>query len=193
MTRSVIFEKFVQYIHQIGAADVEHSGVGYLGHAVGVYRDLKTWDCSEDVCNAGLFHSIYGTELFQGFTLPLEKRDEVKLLIGKYAEWLAYLNCAIVYSSFDSIVARGSPPYVMEDRFTGDLIEIKPDDFSDLCTIHLCDRLEQFPRSPDLGFRPKVFQYLAKRLGGVARREYMRVIERQDDNVTIPKGTTDTS
>ena len=41
-----------------------------------------------------MFHSIYGTEKFQGFTLPLERRAEVRALIGDRAERLAYLNCA---------------------------------------------------------------------------------------------------
>ena len=39
-----------------------------------------------------MFHSIYGTERFQGFTLPLERRGEISALIGERAERLAYLN-----------------------------------------------------------------------------------------------------
>lgn len=67
----------------------------------------------------------------------------------------------------------------MMDRFAGKLITVFPDDFEDLCTIHLCDRLEQFPRSRDMGFRPEVFRHLAKRLGGVAYRKYIQVIEKK--------------
>ena len=37
-----------------------------------------TQGCPEDVCRAGMFHSIYGTEKFQGFTLPLGRRDDVR-------------------------------------------------------------------------------------------------------------------
>lgn len=186
MSNPVAFGELTRYMHQIGAVDIEHSGGGYLGHAASVYRDLKVWGCSEDVCRAGLFHSIYGTELFQSFTLSLEKRGEVQSLIGERAEWLAYLNCAIVYASFDSIVANDNPPYVMQDRFTGGSVAISPDDFEDLCTIHLCDRLEQFPRSRDFDFRPEVFDHLAKRLGGIAHREYRRVMTVQDDD-TVAK------
>lgn len=180
MGTSAGFEDLIQYIRQIGAADVEHSDGSYIGHAAGVYRDLKAWECSDEICDAGLFHSIYGTEIFQGFTLPLEKREEVRALIGERTERLAYLNCAILYASFDATVARGERPYTMVDRFTGDQVEIGEDDFEDLCTIHLCDRLEQFPRSRDTDFRPEVFRQLAELLGGVALESYNRVIGQRE-------------
>ena len=61
----------------------------------------------------------------------------------------------------------------------GEQVEIAADDFEDLCTIHLCERLEQFPRSRD-HFRPEVFRRLAKRLGGVALEAYDRVIGEQE-------------
>ena len=176
MTGPASFDDLIQYIRRIGAADVDHSDGSYLGHAAGVYRDLKAWSCSEEVCNAGLFHSIYGTEIFQSFVLPLEKRGEVRDLIGERAERLAYLNCAIVYVSFDATVARDERPYTMIDRFTESEVEVEPGDFEDLCTIHLCDRLEQYPRSRDMDFRPDVFEYLARRLGGVAAEAYRRVM-----------------
>ena len=175
------FDDLIQYMRQIGATGIEHSDGSYLGHAAGVYRDLKAWGCSDELSNAGLFHSIYGTEIFQRFTLPLEKRDEVRALIGDRAERLVYLNCAIVYASFDATVARDQRPYTMTDRFCGDQVEIAEDDFADLCTIHLCDRLEQFPRSRDVDFRPQVFRHLAERLGGVAAEAYKRVIETAAD------------
>ena len=73
---------------------------------VAVYRLLESQGCPEDVCRAGMFHSIYGTEKFQGFTLPLGRRDEVRALIGDRAERLAYLNCAMDRASFDRALDR---------------------------------------------------------------------------------------
>ena len=43
---------------------------------------LRAWGADEYLCNAGLFHSIYGTEGFQGFKLPLAHRGEIAELIG---------------------------------------------------------------------------------------------------------------
>jgi|AntAceMinimDraft_12_1070368.scaffolds.fasta_scaffold373654_1 hypothetical protein len=34
-------------------------------HLAGVRRVLHAWGAGDDVCDAGLFHSIYGTEGFQ--------------------------------------------------------------------------------------------------------------------------------
>jgi len=169
------FDDLIQYVRNLGAAEVEHSDVTYLGHLAGVYRDLKAWSCSEDVCRGGMFHSIYGTEIFRRFALPLDKRDEVRELIGERAEWLAYLNSAIDYASFDEMLSQSSGPRRMLDRFTGQHIELSADDLEDLALIHLCDRLEQAPRSKDWEFRPTTFSMLAKRLGGVAAESYERV------------------
>eukprot|EP01050_Picozoa_sp_SAG11_P032816 SAG11_NODE_10846_length_802_cov_0.951636_2_plen_103_part_01 len=43
---------------------------------------------SAEVGRAGLFHSVYGTEGFGGFTLPTSRRAEVAAAIGKHAERL---------------------------------------------------------------------------------------------------------
>ena len=45
------------------------------------------------MCDAGLFHSIYGTEGFQGFTLPFDRRDDIRALIGDRAERLVWVFC----------------------------------------------------------------------------------------------------
>ena len=42
-----------------------HAGVKFLEHLQGVQRVLESWGEPNAVSLAGLFHSIYGTELFQ--------------------------------------------------------------------------------------------------------------------------------
>lgn len=42
------------------------AGCTFLEHLSGVADVLATWGEPESVSLAGLFHSIYGTELFQG-------------------------------------------------------------------------------------------------------------------------------
>ncbi len=169
------FNDLIDYLQELDTANVEHTHGTYLGHNVGVYRDLKAWGCSEELCRAGMFHSIYGTEIFQDFSLPLDRRGEVRELIGERAEHLAYLNSAIDYASFDRTIERGTAPYTMIDRFTGKEIEIPAKDFEDLCRIHLCDRLEQVLRSKDWDFRPQTFRRLAEQLGGIASESYDRL------------------
>jgi len=168
-------KKFTDFFISVGAEQVPHTEKSYLAHAIGVYNDLKSWGCEEDVCVAGLFHSIYGTERFQGFTLPLNRRDDVRALIGQRGESLAYWNCAMARESFDDAVAKGEPPYSFLDRITQARVEVSRLDFDDLCRIHLCDWLEQAPRATDPGYRREAYRRIALRLGGVATKSFERV------------------
>lgn len=56
---------------------------------IGVYRLIEAQGCTEELCRAGMFHSIYGKERFRGFTLAPERRPEARALIGERAEQLA--------------------------------------------------------------------------------------------------------
>ena len=166
----------------LGPDKVAHSGEHFLAHLIAVYRDLESWGCEEAVCLGGMFHSIYGTEQFQRFSLPLERRGEVRELIGERAERLAYLNSAMDRASFDTIlevsfdtIPENSRPFCMVDRFTGEAVTLTPREFEDLCTIHLCDWLEQLPRSKTWDYRRDAYRRLAEHLCGVARESYERV------------------
>ncbi len=168
-------KRLTDYLKQIGIGGVSHTQSTYLAHLVNVYRDLQRWGCGEDVCLGGMFHSIYGTELFQGFKLPLDRRNEVRELIGERAEWLGYLNCLMDRSSFDREVFQTTGPYQIRNRETGEEHELSADDFDDLCRIHLCDWLEQVPRCKEWDYRRAAYDQLAERLGGIAKQEYERV------------------
>ena len=47
------------------------AGVKFLEHLQGVQLVLESWSEPASVSLAGLFHSIYGTELFQVMNLPV--------------------------------------------------------------------------------------------------------------------------
>jgi hypothetical protein len=53
---------------EVGADQVSHTEKSYVAHAIGVYTDLKEWGFDEEFARIRLFHSIYGTQLFQGCT-----------------------------------------------------------------------------------------------------------------------------
>src|SRR5437879_4718059 len=95
------FKQLTDFLVGMGIEKVSHTKKTYLAHLIGVYRVMKDCGCEEDVCRAGMFHSIYGTEQFQGFKLPLERRPELRDLIGERAEQLGYLNCAMDRATFD--------------------------------------------------------------------------------------------
>jgi Domain of unknown function (DUF6817) len=170
------FKQLTDFFIALGADQIPHTETVYLAHAIGVHNDLRSWGCDEDVCRAGLFHSIYGTEGFQRFALPLARRGEVREHIGERAERLAYLNCAIDRASFDAAVERAAPPYRLRDRLAGEDVELTEQDFNDLCTIHLCDWIEQVPRSKRWDYRTDGYGRLADRLGGVALVNFRRIL-----------------
>ena len=184
MSREI--QPLVDFLVEIGTSDVPHTHDVLLRHLVAVYRDLESWGCDEAVCAAGLFHSIYGTERFRDFALPLDRRCDVRELVGVRAERLAYLNCVMDRASFDALIETGGP-YRIADRITGDEIELVSQELDDLCTVHLCDWLEQVPRALehgdpfDLGlddvrdYRRSAYRAMAERLGGVPLDAYDRV------------------
>ncbi len=169
------FKQLTDFLVAMGADKVEHTETIYLAHAIGVHNDLRSWGCDEDVCRGGMFHSIYGTELFQRFTLPLEQRPDVRELIGDRAERLAYWNCAMDRETFDAAVSRAGPPFQIRDRLTGEQIELSESDFNDLVTIHLCDWLEQVERSKMWDYRVNAYRVMADYLGGVALENHQQV------------------
>jgi hypothetical protein len=169
------YRRFTDFFRALGADEVGHTGKSYLAHVIGVYRDMEAAGCAEDVCRAGMFHSVYGTERFQRFALPVQRRADVAALIGERPERLAYLNCAMDRASFDRAAEQAEGPYRILDRLTGEEVELSARDFDDLCRVHLYDWLEQVPRSQVWDYRRAGYRRLAERLGGVAQQAYDRV------------------
>ena len=56
----------------------------------GVQDMMQSLTNDQDLIQAGLFHSIYGTEGFQDFTVPLTERPKIKNIISDRAEYLCY-------------------------------------------------------------------------------------------------------
>jgi hypothetical protein len=173
------FKRMTDFLVGIGIEQVPHTQKSYLAHLIAVFRDLERAGCSEDVCRAGMFHSIYGTEKFQGFTLPLERRGEVRALIGERAEFLAYLNCAMDRPSFDRAVEEEVEPYRIIDRITAAEVLLGQEDFDDLCRVHFYDWLEQVPRSQEWDYRRPAYRKMAERLGKSAEENFERVYSQE--------------
>lgn len=169
------FKKLTTFFQNECIDDVSHTGKTYLAHAIGVYSDLKKWGCDVDLCRAGMFHSVYGTARFQRVALPLERRGEIRALIGERAEQLAYWNCAMDRVAFDEAVAQENGPPYFTDRITGQRSEMTQRDFTDLMCLHLCDWLEQVPRSQEWNYRRPSYRRMAERLGGAALAAYDEV------------------
>jgi hypothetical protein len=165
-------KRLTDYLVALEIEKVPHTQSTYLKHLISVYQYMQRQGCTEEVCRAGLFHSIYGTELFQGFKLPLDRRAELRELIGERAERLAYLNCAMDRASFDRVLDQTAGPYRFVDRITGQTVELDMPDYDDLCRVHLYDFLEQVPRSQWWDYRRDSYRKMAARLGSQSVAEY---------------------
>jgi hypothetical protein len=168
-------KRLTDFLVALEIEKVPHTESTYLAHLISVHQYMQSQGCTEEVCRAGMFHSIYGTELFQGFKLPLDRRAELRGLIGDRAEWLAYLNCAMDRASFDRALDQTAGPYRFVDRITGLPVELDAADFDDLCRVHLYDFLEQVPRSQWWDYRRDSYRKMAGLLGGRAAEAYDEV------------------
>ena len=173
--RDPLYKQMTDFLIALGTGDVEHSGKGFLAHLIGVYKDLERWGCDVDVCRGGMFHSIYGTERFQNFCLPLDRRAEVRALVGERAEWLGFLNSMMDRPQWDRIFVENTGGQFVVNRLTREQHALSRTDFHALATIHLCDWLEQVPRSQEWDYRRAGYRAMAGYLGGVAAEEFDRV------------------
>jgi hypothetical protein len=179
------FKKLTDFLIELGIDKVSHTNKTYLAHLVALYRLLESEGCNSELCRAGMFHSIYGTERFQGFKLELACRADVRNLIGERAERLAYLNCAMDRASFDRALEGDTEPYRFIDRITGADVELSQRDFDDLCRVHLYDWLEQAARSQKWDYRRAAYRRMAERLGPPATAAYARVFALEKSDAAV--------
>ena len=143
---------------------LEHTGASAFDeHLKGVQAVLRYWGAPVHLTNAGLFHSIYGTEGFQGFALPLDQRAAIQSLIGPQAEKLAFVFCMLDRSTLDQTVldydtstpddnssnsnSSSSQQEVFQLRARPELgrftMELTKDEWLDFVELTLVDWLEQ--------------------------------------------------
>lgn len=105
-------EELWAYVNQHVPAVLDHTGASAFDeHLKGVQAVLRYWDAEADhLHSAGLFHSIYGTEGFQGFKLPLSERGAIQKMIGAAAEKLCFVFCMVDRSTLDDTVFAWKPP-----------------------------------------------------------------------------------
>ena len=169
-------KQLTDFLVSLGIEQIAHTQKNYLGHLISVYKLMQACGCDEELCRAGLFHSIYGTERFQGFKLPLERRGELAEMIGSRAERLAYWNCQMDRSSLDGLLAQADGPYLLRSRESGEMMPLTRGELDDLCCVHLLDWLEQAPRSSfGWDYRRRAYRQMAERLGGRALQAYDKV------------------
>lgn len=139
------------YLNEVSllSQQLEHTGAApFDEHLLGVQAVLRTWGADEELCKAALFHSLYGTEGYQGFKLPLSERSRLRALIGPRAERLVWIFCMVERESVDATLFL--PEAQLEYKFTarGELgrftIQLRGrEEWLDFLELTLADWLEQ--------------------------------------------------
>lgn len=125
-----------------GGAGLSHSGQSLLRHLEATASILAAWSARPALCDAGLFHSVYGTESFAGAIASVADRTEVRALISDEAEDLTWMfgKC-----SQQSIVEWATETSPLLDSAGGDLA-VPASQRRDLCELVVANWLEQRPR-----------------------------------------------
>jgi xanthine dehydrogenase iron-sulfur cluster and FAD-binding subunit A len=129
----------LEMLRALGFADLQHdSHVPFLSHLVGTRRLLASWGERPALCDAGLFHSVYGTEYFEPDRTPA--RAAVKAIVGEEAERIAWLWCAIRRDTIDG--ARRTVQLRRDDSTE----PLTTKEVVDLATLWAADTVEQVKR-----------------------------------------------
>lgn len=146
MDRSIDAER-LRLLDALGFEGVEHdSHVPFKSHLIGTHRQLKEWGCPQYLCDAGLFHSAYGTEFFAPQEVPGD-RDSVRAVIGERAERLAWLWCNIDRTSIDLETQTA------RNFTTGETIRLADGEADEIAMLWAADTVEQMHRMKTEGER----------------------------------------
>jgi hypothetical protein len=147
------------FLVDLGARKTPHSGRFLYDHLCGVYSILEAWECPNDVCVAGMFHSIYSTEKFHHALLSLTERSRLQSAIGREAEHLVYLFAALERGRIQVAIDSWSPLLCasraeIPSRWDAStMISVSRTEITDLALLHLANLIERSSKpATDLGF-----------------------------------------
>ena len=131
---------------------MEHGNSTLFNHLIETKFLLQSWGASEDVYHAGLFHSIYDTEYYKGFSWSDKEKDrlhnDLVRIIGPRSERLVRLFGTIDRQKFEDDCINGTPTSI-KDQVSGKDIPITSQDVSDLCNIMVANLIDQIKSMPD--------------------------------------------
>ena len=106
---------------------IGHGTTTFYHHSKDVYDFLKRESLPEDVCLAGLYHAIYGTNYFYKNLHKIKveiTRDYIKNVIGEFAENLVYQFCSL--PNRDVTIYNGSDIYLQYIAYANLLAQSRP-------------------------------------------------------------------
>ncbi len=137
------------FLRELGVGETRHnSNADLLPHLIGTRDLLVEWGARPALCDAGLCHSVYGTEYFSTPTLTDGQRDRLRGVIGDEAEALVWLWC---FGRRHTLVVpeQAHSASRLKDRRSDEWIAITALQVEDFVNLWIADTLEQLPRVPE--------------------------------------------
>jgi hypothetical protein len=147
MRAKPLFDAKIAFLEEHSAHTSAHSSSSLLRHLLGTYEILHGWGMRPALCNAGLFHSIYGTETYRHTSIPPSLRARLRDLIGDEAEALVHIFCRMMRGSLFENLARPSG-FSIRCRLSGEAVPLDVPQLVDLYHLSAANWLEQRPRFP---------------------------------------------
>jgi hypothetical protein len=141
-------EQKIAFLRRHGAQELGHGARTLLRHLTGTEGLLRQWEARTALCDAGLFHSVYGTESFKGALIPADLRPTVATLIGDDAERIAWLFGALQKESLYAMLDQ-EEDFTVSHRQTGNAMAVTTGEYRDLCELTVANWLEQRPGVPE--------------------------------------------
>lgn len=145
------------FLKQLGTDKVLHSKRSLYQHLCGVHAILIAWNQSEDICKAGMFHSIYSTEKFRHASLSIDERPRLQAVIGEKSERLVHLFAIVTRDAIFKESTSGVPfsPYTYTNlpcnRDGTLVIPASRAEIAQLMLLHMANRLEQASNPTGIG------------------------------------------
>jgi hypothetical protein len=140
-------EKFRQLI-ELGAGGFEHVDGSLIAHLEATRCLLKSWNASNELQDAGLYHAAYGTSAFEQNVFELSQREEVAAVIGSDSENIVYHYCACDRDAFFTQFGQVDKP-VFYDRLTTEKLVISSELLQQLCELTAANEIEIAINNPD--------------------------------------------
>jgi hypothetical protein len=132
-------------LKESGAGQHSHTHRSLLDHLTGTYKLLKDWGAPQHVCEAGLFHSIYGISIYRHQSLAFEERSRVQAVISQEGEQLAWMFCVI---DRPQALLQALQGQALRSRLNDGLLECTEQQLQDLVEIEAANFIEQKGRNP---------------------------------------------
>jgi hypothetical protein len=143
----LVRDQLQEFLSTVKADEATHSSNNLSGHLLRTYDYLKGAKQSQDVCNAGAIHSVFGTNAFQwNNRLSYEDQPRIAAVAGTRAVRLAELFSKIPRPGIlESSMGEFNGKLITLD---GGQVAVSQEDFDALCAVEAANLHDQQALGP---------------------------------------------